>query len=204
MGLERGMQVLLSSQINIDSKGQILSVRTEEITANKYSVSSFVYEVNRVVNLMPDWIPAELNKKKCDTTAKLIIYFTLNLPDSRYNSPGDTVFINAYSVPITGLNDSIAYQTELRIRRREMANKLYETGIEFSNDKNYEKALEYFNMAMKHDDSSKKELMYQRGNAFFNLKQSDKACQDWLEAYRFNYSYAADAFEKNCRSKKKK
>jgi tetratricopeptide (TPR) repeat protein len=190
---ERGIQELIITQIRINTKGEISSVETKGVNLQ------LQFEVKRAVYLMPDWIPGKLNRKKTDTIVEIPINFVIGHQDKRLKSAGDTAFINVFQVPLTGINDSLATQRNLEMLQREMARKFMENGIEFSANKEYQKAIEYFNMAIKYDDSDKKEIYYHRGNVYYKLEQTNKACIDWLEAYRHNYSYAAEAYQKNCK-----
>lgn len=136
----------------------------------------FKEEIKNVINMMPDWQPATINGRSIDTTYSIKILFTIQTPRSFFEP--DVIEIIEYKVPI---GDSFYFPGQ----------KEFNNGLDELNAKNYQQALEYFNIA-----ASKKlyniDIFNGRAIAYIHLGKLDSACINIQHGYYFY----PDKFEK--------
>lgn len=211
--LEKNIQECISAKLYINKSGIVTNIEAET------NSQLFIYEIRRTSCLMPKWKPGKLNNINIDTTLTKIFCFEIGKENTVKDPNSDTIHIIAYKVSyylhpdqsimndtkrlneLYRQNDSLQKIIKRKLEEERIIDKLYETGVELYNNSKYKEALYYFNLAIKNSNSSKNAYFYYRGNTYFKLNNNKKACADWLEAYRSNYSYAADLYDKTCRCK---
>ncbi len=160
----------------INKEGKVKLVRTSG------SNIEFNNETKRVLKLSSNWEPGLRNGIAIDTMLNLKVFYCLEKADP--NATENDICIIVYNQPMT-IDDLEKDKIEEKQRSVKMTNakKLNEEGSVLLKDKHFEEALDKFNQAILIMGNINV-FLYNRGLAYLNLKQDDKAKADFLEAYR--------------------
>lgn len=162
--------------IYINKAGKVKLVRTAG------SNVEFNNETKRVLKLSSNWEPGLRNGAAIDTMLTLKVFYCLEKDDP--NATENDICIIVYRQPMT-MDDFEKDKIEEKQRYVKMTNakKLNEEGSQFMQSKQYEEAIKKFSEAIL-IAGNVNSFLYNRGLAYLNLKQDDKAKADFLEAYR--------------------
>ncbi len=174
--LEQGIQGVVNTVIYINKEGKVKLVR-----ANGVNVE-FNNEAKRVLKLSPNWEPGSKNGIVIDTMVNMKVYFCLEKADPKVTE--NDICIIMYSEPLKpeDFEKSEREQKQRKVKL-ENAKKLNEEGSVLLKEKHFEEALEKFNEAIR-IAGNLNAFLYNRGLTYLNLKQDNKAKEDFLEAYR--------------------
>jgi tetratricopeptide (TPR) repeat protein len=142
----------------------------------------FNNETKRVLKLSPNWEPGLKNGNPIDTMVSLKVFYCFGKVDS--TATENDICILIYQVPYSPESEE-KFLIEEKQRHVKMTNakKLNEEGSILLKEKHFEEALEKFNEAIR-IAGNVNAFLFNRGLTYLNLKQDDKAREDFLEAYR--------------------
>lgn len=162
--------------IYINKEGKVKLVRT---AGNNVEFNN---ETKRVLKLSPNWTPGSRNNVPIDTMISLKVYYCMEKenPEATEND----VCIVVYHESINPSDfEKMEKEDKERAIKSEKAKKLNEEGSILMQEKKFEEAVKKFTEAITLA-GMRNIYLYNRGLAYLNLKQDDKAREDFLEAYR--------------------
>jgi TonB family protein len=152
-------------------------------------------EVIRVLSLMPPWRPALVKGMPADTVITREFYFSLQRP--RAKGGKDVFEVVHYRRQVTG--DMIPFNRDLqsRMRRDKEGDAFYNSGVRNLEKDRVKEAVNDFTSALeKYPDDI--DALYNRGIAYFRLKNIEKACEDWMAVRARNSTNANKALFQYC------
>jgi len=143
--------------------------------------------VSRNKNWKSDYVLYSHDVKNSPNSARTHYYFGLELMKTKALLAPSEQLKQAY------LDSAIAEFSKAASIYKQYADAYDQLGLAYYRKNNYEKAVEYYNIALKYNP--KKATTYSNlGAIYFNSKQFEKALQVYKEAIKFNPRYA-DAYQ---------
>ena len=143
--------------------------------------------VSRNKNWKSDYVLYSHDVKNSPNSARTHYYFGLELMKTK------ALFAPSEQLKQAYLDSAIAEFSKAASIYKQYADAYDQLGLAYYRKNNYEKAVEYYNIALKYNP--KKATTYSNlGAIYFNSKQFEKALQVYKEAIKFNPRYA-DAYQ---------
>lgn len=176
--LEKRISGQVKTTLFINKEGKVKFVNT---TGNNISFNN---ETKRVLKLSDKWVPGKRNGIAIDTMINFNVYFSSDKENPNATENDIEILIYFETIQITDMDIKKAeeeeYEKDLLVKR---AIKLNEEGSELLKSKQFDEAIEKFNEAIKLG-GNRNAFLYNRGLAYLNLKDDEKAKADFLEASR--------------------
>lgn len=173
---EKGITGIVKTKLYINKEGKVKLVKT----VGDYI--SFNNETKRVLKLSDKWVPGQRNGAAIDTMINFDVYFSLGKANSKATKNDIDIVLYQETIKITDI-EKLEIEEKEKVKKSETAIKLNEEGSVLLNAKKFDEALKKFNEAIK-IGGNRNVFLYNRGLAYLNLKDDEKASADFLEAYR--------------------
>lgn len=146
-------------------------------------VPEFNSQVKRILKLSPNWEPGLKNGVPIDTMINQRVWFSLGTANPYSDTNDISVVLFTEAIKSNVSREEIVKEIEEYRKKSDEAKKLNEEGSALLKEKKFDEALVKFNEAIKVGGNINV-FLFNRGLAYLNLKQDDKAKEDFLEAYR--------------------
>lgn len=176
--MEKKITGVVKATLFINKEGKVKFVNT--VGSNL----SFNNEAKRVLKLSDKWVPGKRNEIAIDTMIHFNVYFSIDKTNPNATDNDIEILLYFEMIQMTDMDikkeEEAEHEKNLLVKR---AIKLNEEGSELLKSKQFDEAIKKFDEAIKLG-GNRNAFLFNRGLAYLNLNNDEKASADFLEAYR--------------------